>query len=213
MTSKVRNARVVTPGLVPFDVSFNQKTPNSRWNSVSKEDINAGYAAVSLDSLKAQSKVVEKARATRDSNSVAKNRFIRGTSPKITFDLNPSKLVKRLANKAEARKKIEVKTREVSEKQRSKLNKELRASVIATSSFILRDLVPHTMALKTAVDRAQDVVKQVYNTDLNFPRDYLERKALAAVYLRIIRHVSENFDLTNSERELMVADLRPWVAP
>jgi hypothetical protein len=196
---------VVSPGLTPFDAGTNT-LPGSRWGTVRKEEINSGFAPVQLD----QDKIVEKSRRDKETNGIAKNRFIRGTSPKITFDLNPGNLVKPLAVKVN-KSKPKKPSAQVSEKQRAKFHRELRANVVETSSFILRDLVPNTMALKTAVDRSADVVKQVYNTDLNFPLDYLEKKALTAVYLRIIRHLSESFELTKDEKEIMLADLRPWV--
>lgn len=200
-----RRARVVSPGLTPFDAGTNT-LPSSRWGTVNKDEINSGFASVQLE----QDKIIEKSRRDKETNGIAKNRFIRGASPKITFDLNPGSLVKPLAIKVNKSKPKKL-SAQVSEKQRAKFHRQLRANVVETSSFILRDLVPNTMALKTAVDRSADVVKQVYNTDLNFPLDYLEKKALTAVYLRIIRHLSESFDLTNEEKQIMLADLRPWV--
>lgn len=205
-------------GIVPAVVSSKGQGPSDLWKGVKPEEIGTGYEAVEDPWAKeAKKKPTVKKQAVRrftpdyDREVVFSNRFIhiKGDGSKfVWFEVVPPKPVKTAPPKK--RKPINYKNK-LDHKTRTKFSKQLDANILETANFIMKDLLPTTLSLHSAMERVTELTQQLIDDKVSLPLQYLASKQLMAVHLRIIRHVSEQFNLTEEERKLMALEYtRPW---
>lgn len=180
------------------------KPPKPIWNTVKKEDIGTGYVAIELATEKQA-----KRRAERD-DPIWHNRFIKGSSEFIWFWVHPKPAP--VAVKAKPKKQPLNYRNKLDKKTRGRFTSEMGLTIDRTANFMMKDILPHTVALNSGLAKADELLKQLgIEEKVPLPVSYLQGKVITAVHLRIIRFVSRLFELNEEEKKLMVAEFtRPW---
>jgi hypothetical protein len=194
--------KVSTAGLTPTVVVGSRQTPHDMWSNVKKGDIGAGYSPIETASI-------DEARRRQDkADPVWKNRFVYGTSSFVYFvvvartvKLPPKKTGKKPINYAN---KLDKKTR-------VRFAEALNRNVNATASFLVKELLPISLSLMSSMTKTEELAMQLTDSKVELPVTYMRGKMTMAMYLRVIRFVSETFDLNEEERRLMALEYtRPW---
>jgi hypothetical protein len=206
----IKKTLISRNGIVPAVVASTGRTPSELWKDVRKEEIGTGFEPVVGAFDDAKPKVKRRVRR-RDFEQVFANKFIhiKGDGSKfVWFEVVPPKPVKPAPQKK--RKPINYKNR-LDPKTKSRFSRRLDEHILGTASFIMKDLLPKTLSLHSAIERVTELSQQLIDDKVALPLQYLQSKQLMAVHLRIIRHVSEQFELTDEERKLMALEFtRPW---
>jgi hypothetical protein len=202
-------------GIVPVAIAKQSQTPSDLWKGVKPEEIGTGFEVVlgAFDDEKAKRKPVKQKMVRREveRENVFTNKFIHikgDGSEFVWFEVLPPKPVKPASPKK--KKPINFKNK-LDKRTKAKFSKQLDANILETASFIMKDLLPKTLSLHSAIERVAELSQQLIDEKVTLPLQYLQSKQLMAVHLRIIRHVSEQFNLNDEERKLMALEFtRPW---
>lgn len=201
-------------GIVPAIVSNENRRPSSIWLDVKPEEIGTGFEAApgAFPDEPPVRKVLRKARRSDAVfERVFTNKFlhIKGEGSKfVWFEVLPPKPV--VPEKPKARKPINFKNK-LTPKIQNRFAKQLDKSIVETASFIMKDLLPKTLSLHSALERVNELTQQLIDDKLALPVQYMQNKQLMAVHLLIIRHISDQFGLNEEERKLMALEYtRPW---
>lgn len=208
-----KKAAVSRNGIVPSTaVIAEDRKPSGLWADVTKAEIGRGFEIVK-DAFPDEPKLVRKKARRKDAvfERIFSNKFvhIKGEGSKfVWFEVLPPKPVK--TEPPKKRKPINYKNK-LTPKAKERFTKQLDRNILDTASFIMKDLLPKTMSLHSAVERVSELTQQLIDDKVSLPLQYLQNKQLMAVHLRIIRHVSEQFGLNDEERKLMALEYtRPW---
>jgi hypothetical protein len=183
-------------------ISNNNRGPSDKWKTVEKADIGKGFVPIEL----VTPQIVEK--RLRDEKPLFKNKFLLGSSRFIWFVVVP---------KVE---KVEKKKPKVALNYKNKLDKKTKGSLVRsldknveeTVNFIMKDILPVTLAYHTAMDKVDEYMLQFAETKAEMPKPTFEQKMKLAVHLRITRFLSEQFKLTSEEKKMMNPELtKPWI--
>jgi hypothetical protein len=210
-----KKAPVSRNGIVPAVVTSKGRGPSELWKDVKKDEIGTGFEIVEgvfEDEKPApRKKRVRRFTADFERERIFANKFIhiKGEGSKfVWFEVVPPKPQK--TKPPQKRKPINYKNK-LDPKTKTKFSRAMDANISETANFILKDLLPKTLSLHSALERVTELSQQLIDDKVALPLQYLASKQLMAVHLRIIRHVSEQFDLTDEERKLMALEYtRPW---
>jgi hypothetical protein len=220
-TTNPRTARVVTSGgsnkelkpasngLTPGVVVGRRDIPSTMWNEVRKGEVGKGFMPMDFERPEKKAKVRAKnRRESNDEERAGKNKFVLGSSPMIWFWITPK--VKQ--EKAKEKKKPINYQNKLDEKTRRHYTKVLEKNIDSTANFMVKDILPLTMSLHSGLERAKELVQQLLDVEsLPLPEGYIQSKVSMAINLRIIRFVSDQYNLSDEERKLMALEYtRPW---
>lgn len=220
---KTKTSLVSTGGTTKKAVSHNgivastsvladERKPSGIWADVTKKEIGTGFEIVK-DAFPEEPRLVRKKARRRDEvfERVYTNKFlhIKGEGSKfVWFEVLPP--VPKKIEPPKKRKPINYKNK-LTPKAKDRFTKQLDRHILDTASFIMKDLLPKTMSLHSAMERVSELTQQLIDDKVSLPLNYLQSKQNMAVHLRIIRYVSEQFGLTEEERKLMALEYtRPW---
>lgn len=197
-------------GIVPVDVKADARGPSDLWKDVSKKEIGSGFEIVKDAFPEDKPKLLKRARRVNH-EQIFSNKFIHikgGGSKFVWWEVVPPAPKK--TKPPEKRKPINYKNK-LTAKAKDRFAKQLDRNILDTASFIMKDLLPKTLSLHSAFERVGELSQQLIDDKVELPLQYLKSKQLMAVHLRVIRHVSDQFDLTEEERKLMALEYtRPW---
>ena len=200
-------------GIVPSTaIIAEDRQPSGLWKDVTATEIGKGFEVVE-GVFADEPKLVRKKARRKDAifERMFTNKFIhiKGEGSKfVWFEVLPPKPVK--TEPPKKRKPINYKNK-LTPKAKDRFTKQLDRNILDTASFIMKDLLPKTMSLHSAVERVSELTQQLIDDKVPLPLQYLQSKQLMAVHLRIIRHVAEQFELNDEERKLMALEYtRPW---
>lgn len=202
-----RTARIATGkgsgSVTPVSVIASRRdSPSDLWKAVKAQDIGDGFVPIEAVAKQKELERIER------KNTSWKNKFVIGSSPHIFFTVIPK--VSLSPKKAKIKTPINL-SNKVSRVSRKRFIESLGRNLDKTARFVLKDLLPMTMSLESAMTRVQEQVHQMADTKIDLPTSVLKSKMVLASHLRITRFVSEIFELTEKEREIMVLELtRPW---
>jgi hypothetical protein len=75
----------------------------------------------------------------------------------------------------------------------------------------VKELLPISLSLMSSMTKTEELAMQLTDSKVELPVTYMRGKMTMAMYLRVIRFVSETFDLNEEERRLMALEYtRPW---
>lgn len=173
-------------------VYFDQKKikPSSRWDKVDANDIGEGFASLDGDFDFER----------RESEFIVEfsNKFVHGSSDFVFFTVIPRVKVKK------KKKKVPINIRnKVTPEETRHFVKKVDRSITATSNFFMRELLPLSMSLNSAIDRVNEKTQQLTQEKAELPADFIRSRASAAISLRILRFLTEQFGLTKEEAELL----------
>jgi hypothetical protein len=199
-------------GIVPLAITKDTRKPSDLWKDVTATEIGKGFEVVKGAFPDEPKTVLKKARRPgMVYERIFSNKFvhIKGEGSKfVWFEVLPPKPVK--TEPPKKRKPINYKNK-LTPKAKDKFTKQLDRNILDTASFIMKDLLPKTMSLHSAVERVSELSQQLIDDKVSLPLQYLQNKQLMAVHLRIIRHVADQFELNEEERKLMALEYtRPW---
>jgi hypothetical protein len=159
-------------------------------------------------SMSRTEKTMLRAERLRDRNSINKHPFIQGNSPFFFYVIKID--VRAVAAEAKERRKprTTVYDNTLSPQSKSKFIRNLGKNIDKTSQFFWEEIMPSSNALLSAVKRVEDFSQQALDSNAGLPVEYAKRKIIDAVNLRIIRHISDQFDLTKEERMMMTSEFR-----
>lgn len=201
-----REKTISKAGLVPPMVK-NGRVPRDTWKGVKKEEIGRGFEVIEPAELTTEKSIK---RAHEKADPIWRNKFIKGSSPCIWYMVKAPtvkpKVVKKKKEPINFRNKLDNKT---SKKFRSGLG----TAIDQISNFMVKDVLPKSLAMHSGMDKAEELLQQILDDEkVQLPiRQYMQGKTMTAMHLRVIRFVSNLFELTPEEKKLMVAEfVRPW---
>ena len=169
--------------------------PDKAWGSITFDDLDGSGFSPTVD-WAAKKKLERKWKEKQ-------NRFITGSSPHISFEIDTR------VRKKEAPKKqslLNEKSR-VTKSQRRSLTRALEAQITDLSAFLWKEILPFALAWGTAIHDTEDRLSQVIGVE-TFPiRGYVTSRVNEAIQLRINRCISGQFKLTPSEQEILRLNL------
>lgn len=191
------------------------------WGSVQAEDIGSGFRRANKEIAKqlieksaSSSKTGQKMDALYRKIQMMENederqgrerhRFINGSSRFIFYVLRPPKIIKRRKVADSARPVNAQNT--ITNRQRIKFAVEIGANIDKTTKFFVDEILPKTEALVTSMTNIDEVMQQLTDDRAKLPMEFMKKKVTDAVFLRIIRFVSQQYDLTKAEQKLMLAE-------
>jgi len=163
----------------------NNLKPSSVWDGATASDIGTGFEIIQ------DTPVLEEFKFN--------NPFLRGRSEFIYFTIRPRYSV---------RKKKKVVTpinldSKLDKGTRHKISKTLGVNIEDFSKFFLDEILPISMSIPSAGQRVDEIMQQLIDEKANLPMNFIQGKALQAICLRIIRFVSQKFNLTKAETKMM----------
>jgi hypothetical protein len=202
------------------------------WNDAKPADIGAGFRPASQANkqallkrsatLKAQKEMEDlqtmskadriQAQAERTINSKFKHNkhpFLNGNNQFIFYLIKVD--VKKMAEDAKAKRKLIKRVNyanPIPKQQKSKFVGRLKSNIESTADFLWTEVLPITNSMLSAIERVDDFSQQTLEEPSGIPAEYLRRKMMDAVHLRIIRHVADTFKLTADERILFTSEFR-----
>lgn len=199
----------------------NGKALSPTWGSAQKEDIGSGFKRANKEiaarliangarSTKAERKIDAIYRKLQlqvnddERQGVERHRFLNGNSRFIFYVIQPPK-IKRKPRQGQAERPVNAKNT-ISPTQRLKFAKDLGSNIDRTTKFFVEDILPKTGALLTGLANADEVMQQIADEKAKLPLEFIKKKAADAVFLRIIRFISQQYGLTKEEQKLMVAE-------
>lgn len=190
-------------GLIPLSFAARNR-PADKWGSVQKDQIGKGFEVAETVLLANEKKRVAK---DEKADPLWKNKFIEGSSEFIFFVVTPKPAKKPDPVRKKPfnfQNKLDKKTKRVFENRLSK-------NIDETANFMVKELLPITMSLHSALQRTEELVTQLTDGKELLPTSLLQRKMELAVHLRVTRFMSERFGLTEKEQRLMLPELtKPW---
>lgn len=198
------------------------------WNTAQAEDIGAGFRPASQESKKVllQRAVKQKAiaRMLKEPNLSDEERaewkaerlrrkagsdrhpFLTGNSPFIYYVLQIDVKAKALKAKLARAPKKTVFDNPLSVPDKSEFAAKLKSNIEDSADFFWRDILPVTNSVFSALKKVDDYSNQVSDEGAGLPVDFIKRKMVDAVNLRIIRHIADKMELSKEERKLMSAE-------
>lgn len=205
-----KKAPVSRNGIVPAVVTADGRGPSDLWKDVTKKEIGRGFEIVKDAFPEEKPKVLKRARR-EPFEQIFSNKFVHikgGGSKFVWWEVLPP--VPKKTEPPQKRKPINYKNK-LTAKTKDRFAKQLDREILDTASFIMKDLLPKTLSLHSAAERVKELSQQLIDIPVELPLQYLQSKQTMAVHLRIIRHVSDQFGLTEEERKLMALEYtRPW---
>lgn len=134
---------------------------------------------------------------------VERHRFLNGNSKFIFYVLRPPKMVPRQTKRTSRAVNSE---NTVSSKQRLKFAKDLGSNIDRTTRFFAEEIMPKSESLLTSLANVDEVMQQLTDDKARLPIEFIKKKVTDAVFLRIIRFISQQYGLNKEEQKLMVAE-------
>ena len=199
---------------------LNSKSLSSVWNSAKPEDIGAGFKRANravakkiLEQQKPRSRGERRVDAAyrkiqfMDSKAERSGRdrhpFLNGNSRFIFYLIKKPTIVKRVAKNTQT--PINFKNK-VQPRQRTKFVSSLNENIDLTSKFLIEEILPKSQSLLTALGNVDEAMQQLTDEKAGLPVDFMKTKAREAIFLRIIRFLSNQYGLTKDEAKLLAAE-------
>jgi hypothetical protein len=127
------------------------------------------------------------------------NPFLRGKSDFIFFVVKPkfkTRVKKKVVTPLNLNNKL-------GKSQRKKISRLIGENIDDFAAFFLEEILPVSLAIPSAGQKVDELMLQLIDDKANLPMSFIQAKATQAVSLRIIRRISQKFNLNKEEQKLM----------